>query len=65
MIPYLWTDGTMAEQARAYAALFPGATIDGLWYVKQVTTRITPGTVAQDFDLVRDGLLPTVAKVAA
>lgn len=29
LIPAVWCDGTMAVQARAYAALFPGATIDG------------------------------------
>lgn len=29
IIPAFWCNGTMAEQARAYAALFPGATIDG------------------------------------
>lgn len=28
LIPALWCDGTLAEQARSYAALFPGATID-------------------------------------
>lgn len=29
IIPAFWCNGTMAEQARAYAALFPGASIDG------------------------------------
>lgn len=29
LIPAVWCDGTMADQARAYAALFPGATIAG------------------------------------
>lgn len=29
IMPAFWCTGTMAEQARAYAALFPGATIDG------------------------------------
>ena len=29
MTPCIWCNGTMAEQARAYAALFPGATIGG------------------------------------
>lgn len=42
-----------------------GLAFDGLWYVKKVTTRIQPGAVVQDFDLARDGLMPTVAKVAA
>lgn len=29
LIPAFWCDGTLAAQARAYAALFPGALIDG------------------------------------
>lgn len=40
-VPCLWCDGTLADQAQAYAALFPGATIDG-----QDAADWAPGRVA-------------------
>ena len=42
-----------------------GSSFDGLWYVRRVSTRVTRGAVSQSFGLSRDGLLPTVPKVAA
>ncbi|HEX8194143.1 MAG TPA: hypothetical protein VF552_14710 [Allosphingosinicella sp.] len=42
-----------------------GLAFDGLYYVKDVTTTIKTGSIAQKFQLVRNGLVSTVPKVAA
>jgi hypothetical protein len=42
-----------------------GRAFDGLWYVASVTTTLERGRLAQDFELARNGLLPTVDKVPA
>lgn len=40
-----------------------GTAFDGLWYVSEVTHDLRPGAYSQDFRLVRNGLVSTVATV--
>lgn len=42
-----------------------GLAFDGLYFVKSVTTTVKAGSIAQKFQLVRNGLVSTVPKVAA
>jgi hypothetical protein len=42
-----------------------GFAFDGLYFVKGVTTTIKAGSIAQKFQLVRNGLVSTVPRVAA
>ncbi len=42
-----------------------GLAFDGLYFVKSVTTSVKAGSIAQKFQLVRNGLVSTVPKVAA
>ena len=41
-----------------------GLAFDGLYFVKSVTTTVKTGSIAQKFQLVRNGLVSTVPKVA-
>jgi hypothetical protein len=41
-----------------------GTAFDGLYYVKEVTHALKRGEYTQDFTLVRNGLVSTVARVA-
>lgn len=41
-----------------------GTAFDGLYYVKQVTHNLRRGSYTQDFQLVRNGLVSTVSRVA-
>jgi hypothetical protein len=42
-----------------------GLAFDGLYFVKSVTTTVKTGAIAQKFQLVRNGLVSTVPRVAA
>ncbi|MFS0736126.1 hypothetical protein ABC347_03665 [Sphingomonas sp. 1P06PA] len=42
-----------------------GIAYDGLWFVASVTTTLTRGSFRQNFRLTRNGLIPTVDRVAA
>jgi hypothetical protein len=42
-----------------------GLAFDGLYFVKSVTTTIKTGSISQKFQLVRNGLISTVPRVAA
>jgi hypothetical protein len=42
-----------------------GLAFDGLYFVKSVTTTVKTGSIAQKFQLVRNGLISTVPAVAA
>lgn len=42
-----------------------GLAFDGLYFVKSVTTTVKTGSISQKFQLVRNGLVSTVARVAA
>lgn len=42
-----------------------GPAFDGLWYVQRVSSDLRRGSFTQSFELSRNGLLPTVDRVAA
>jgi hypothetical protein len=42
-----------------------GPAFDGLWYVQRVSSQLQRGSFTQSFELSRNGLLPTVDRVAA
>jgi len=53
-------------RARAVVGLRgAGLAFDGLYFVKSVTTTVKTGSISQKFQLVRNGLISTVPRVAA
>jgi hypothetical protein len=42
-----------------------GPAFDGLWFVERVSSDLRRGALTQSFELTRNGLLPTVDRVAA
>jgi hypothetical protein len=57
--------GRVLRARRLVGVRGAGTAFDGLWFVKSVTSRIQRGEFVQDFTLVRNGLVSTVARVAA
>ncbi|MDT7761613.1 MAG: hypothetical protein QOC63_1033 [Mycobacterium sp.] len=57
--------GQLLSSRRLVGVRGAGAPFDGLHYVKQVTTTIKRGDIAQSFSLARAGLLSTVPTVPA
>ena len=57
--------GKLLKARRPVGVRGSGPAFNGLWYVEETTTVMRRGQVTQDFVLSRDGLVSTVAKVAA
>ncbi len=57
--------GRLLEPHKLVGLQGAGPAYDGLHYVEKVTTNFAEGEISQDFELTRNGVLSTVAKVAA
>lgn len=57
--------GRLLEPRKLVGVRGAGHAFDGLYYVDSVTSRIVRGDFKQDFELSRNGLLPTTNRIAA